>query len=68
MAATVEPEPADNDRDLAQRIVIDDTAPFEFVPPPVQPLDAKAGDGLLSVVSLIVLGLAFFAGHPRLGL
>jgi lysozyme len=44
------------------RIVIDDTAPFEFVPAAVQPIDSEAGDGLLAVVSLIILGLAFFAG------
>lgn len=44
------------------RVLIDDTAPFEFVPPPVQPLDAEPDEGLLGVVSLIALGLAFFAG------
>jgi lysozyme len=47
----------------APRVVIDDTAPFEFVPPPVQPLGTAApGDGALVIASLIVLGLAFFAG------
>jgi lysozyme len=45
-----------------RRVLIDDTAPYEFVPPPVQPLDADPGDGLLAIVTLIVLGLAFFAG------
>ena len=44
------------------RIVIDDTAPYEFVPATVQPIDGETGDGLLVVVSLIILGLAFFAG------
>lgn len=44
------------------RVLIDDTAPFEFVPPPVQPLDNEPDDGLLWVVSLLALGLAFFAG------
>lgn len=46
----------------APRIVIDDTAPYEFVPATVQPIDGETGDGLLAVVSLIILGLAFFAG------
>jgi lysozyme len=53
------PQPEDQPR---PRILIDDTAPFEFVPPPVQPIGAQAGDGLMVIVSLIVLGLAFFAG------
>jgi len=44
------------------RVVIDDTSPYEFVPPTVQPIDAPRGDGLLAMVSLIILGLAFFAG------
>jgi hypothetical protein len=55
----VEAEPVPQ---ASPRIIIDDTAPFEFVPPTVQPLDTKTGDGVLSIVSLIVLGLAFFAG------
>ncbi|CAN7294584.1 lysozyme [Phenylobacterium sp. LjRoot219] len=46
----------------APRVLIDDTAPFEFVPPPVQSLDSTPDDGLLVVVSLSALGLAFFAG------
>jgi lysozyme len=45
----------------AERVVIDDLAPFEFAPTPVQPL-RKPKDGYLSLVSLAVLGLAFFAG------
>jgi lysozyme len=44
------------------RVVIDDTAPFEFVPARVQPLPQRPRDGLLSLVALAVLGLAFFAG------
>lgn len=44
-----------------ERVVIDDTAPYEFIPPPVQPLQ-RPKDGYLSLVSLAVLGLAFFAG------
>jgi lysozyme len=43
------------------RVVIDDLAPFDFAPPPVQPLQ-KPKDGYLSLVSLAVFGLAFFAG------
>lgn len=44
-----------------ERVVIDDTAPYEFIPAPVQPLQ-RPRDGYLSLVSLAVLGLAFFAG------
>lgn len=44
-----------------ERVVIDDTAPYEFIPTPVQPLQ-RPKDGYLSLVSLAVLGLAFFAG------
>jgi lysozyme len=44
------------------RVLIDDTAPFEFVPPPVQPLHAEPDDGLLVVLSLVAMGLAFFGG------
>jgi len=44
------------------RVLIDDTAPFEFVPAPVQPLNAEPEEGLFAVVSLIALGLAFFGG------
>lgn len=55
-AAPAEPPPS------TPRIVIDDTAPFEFVPAAVQPLDPEAGEGLLAIVCLIVVGLAFFAG------
>lgn len=62
-----EPEPA-NDAEAAQtalrreRILIDDTAPFEFTPPLVQPLPTQSRAGPLSLIALGVLGLAFFAG------
>ncbi|MCR5880724.1 hypothetical protein [Phenylobacterium sp. J367] len=41
--------------------MIDDLAPYEFAPHPVQAL-RKPKDGYLSLFSLAVLGLAFFAG------
>lgn len=44
------------------RIVIDDTAPYEFVPAVVQPIEEDSGESVLAVVSLIIVGLAFFAG------
>jgi lysozyme len=56
--AAGEPPPAEP----PPRVVIDDTSPYEFVPPPVQPIGARRDDSLLVTVSLIVLGLAFFAG------
>lgn len=60
--ARVESRPAQAEDASAPRLVIDDTAPFEFVPATVQPLDRETGDGLLAIVCLIVVGLAFFAG------
>jgi lysozyme len=57
-----EPAPATPDEPAAPRILIDDTAPYEFIPPPVQPIYTEAGEGALAIVSLVVLGLAFFAG------
>jgi lysozyme len=61
------PTPPANDVTPAEppapaRVIIDDTAPFEFVPPPVQPIDGRSGDSVLAIVSLTILGLAFFAG------
>jgi lysozyme len=53
---------APSDAAAAPRIVIDDTAPFEFVPAVVQPIEGEGGDSLLAIVCLIVVGLAFFAG------
>jgi len=44
------------------RVVIDDTAPFEFVPVEVQTLPTRQGGGLFSLVLLAIVGLAFFAG------
>jgi lysozyme len=66
----VEPEP---DRDIDaeyepaegfehDRYVIDDQAPYEFVPPVVQPLPERPESGLLTLVALAVLGLVFFGG------
>ncbi|HEX3701409.1 MAG TPA: lysozyme [Phenylobacterium sp.] len=59
--------PAANDADreaaaAAERVLIDDTAPFEFTAPMVQPLPQGARDGTLSLVALAVIGLAFFGG------
>ncbi|MET0272033.1 MAG: lysozyme [Phenylobacterium sp.] len=45
-----------------RRVVIDDIAPFEFVPARVHALPQKPRDGVLSLVALAVLGLAFLAG------
>jgi lysozyme len=44
------------------RVLIDDTAPYEFVPPVVQPLPQSSRGGPLSLVALAVIGLAFFGG------
>jgi lysozyme len=49
-------------RSEPDRVLIDDTAPYEFVPPPVQPIPAEPGDGVLAIVGLVIFGLAFFAG------
>lgn len=43
------------------RVLIDDTAPFEFVPAQVQPLPRRA-EGVFSLILLAILGLAFLAG------
>ncbi|HEY8617576.1 lysozyme [Phenylobacterium sp.] len=65
------PEPANDARDAdaaaaadatpRERVVIDDLAPFEFAPAPVHAAQ-RPNDGYFSLVSLAVLGLAFFAG------
>jgi lysozyme len=60
--------PDDATRPFARRILIDDTAPFEFVAPPVQPLPPQPADGVLTVVFLAILGVAFFAGGVFWGL
>lgn len=45
-----------------ERVLIDDTAPFEFVGARVQPLPQEPRAGLFSLVLLAVIGLAFFGG------
>lgn len=45
-----------------ERVLIDDTAPFEFTAPIVQPLPSHPRGGVLSLVALAVIGLAFFGG------
>jgi lysozyme len=45
-----------------ERMLIDDTVPFEIVPPAVQPLPAPAQGGIFTLVALAVLGLIFFGG------
>jgi lysozyme len=63
--AEPEPEPAQT-AELAEaarpRILIDDTAPYEFVPVPVQPINGQEGNGVLAIVTVAILGLAFFSG------
>ncbi|THD76224.1 MAG: lysozyme [Phenylobacterium sp.] len=59
--------PAANDAELAaaeaaERVVIDDTSPFEFTAPIVQSLPRQPQNGPLSLVVLAVIGLAFFGG------
>jgi lysozyme len=46
----------------AERKLIDDTAPFEFTAPAVQPLRNERRGGPFSLVLLAVIGLAFFGG------
>jgi lysozyme len=50
-------EPFDRDR-----VLIDDSAPFEFDAPVVQPLPERPEGGLLTLVALAALGLIFFGG------
>jgi lysozyme len=51
-------DPADD----RPRVLIDDTAPFEFTAPIVQPLPTRSRGGPVSLVALAVIGLAFFGG------
>jgi lysozyme len=51
-----------DDERYRSRLVIDDAAPYEFVPPVVQPLPAPTQGGMLTLVALAVLGLVFFGG------
>lgn len=55
-------EPAREAADDRPRVLIDDTVPYEFVPPVVQPLPTRTRGGPLSLVALAVIGLAFFGG------
>ncbi|MDB5464225.1 MAG: lysozyme family protein [Phenylobacterium sp.] len=57
-AVPAEPEEAR----YPSRLVIDDSAPYEFIAPPVQPLPAPTQGGVLTLVALAVLGLIFFGG------
>lgn len=66
----VEPQPA-NDAQVGEeppaeaqpeRVLIDDTAPFEFTAPFVQPLKTESRGGAVSLAALAVIGLAFFGG------
>ena len=43
-------------------MLIDDTTPFEFDAPMVQPLPERPEGGALTLVALAVLGLIFFGG------
>jgi len=52
----------EDDESYRARLVIDDAAPYEFVPPVVQPLPAQTQGGILTLVALAVLGLIFFGG------
>ncbi len=45
-----------------ERLVIDDSVPFEFVAPAVQPLPTPSQGGMFTLVALAVLGLIFFGG------
>jgi lysozyme len=47
------------DRD---RVLIDDTTPYEFDAPMVQPLPERPEGGLLTLIALAALGLIFFGG------
>jgi lysozyme len=52
----------DEGDDGAPRLVIDDAAPFDFGTAVPRPLPERPKGGLLSLVALAILGLAFFAG------
>jgi lysozyme len=65
-AMAVEPETTppspDGSEPARPRVLIDDTAPFEFTPQIVQPIPSQPRGGLLSLAALAVIGLAFFGG------
>jgi lysozyme len=44
------------------RLVIDDSAPYEFIAPQVQPLPAPTQGGVPTLMALAALGLIFFGG------
>jgi lysozyme len=44
------------------RVLIDDSAPFQFDAPVVQPLPERPEGGLLTLIALAALGLIFFGG------
>ncbi len=44
------------------RVLIDDTTPYEFDAPMVQPLPERPEGGLLTLIALAALGLIFFGG------
>jgi len=44
------------------RRLIDDSAPYDFVPPTVRPLPERPESGLLTLIALAALGLIFFGG------
>ena len=45
-----------------ERVLIDDTTPYEFDAPVVQPLPERPEGGLLTLIALAALGLIFFGG------
>ena len=55
-------EPTASPVAASDRVLIDDTSPFEFTAPVVQPLRNEPRGGPLSLVMLALIGLAFFAG------
>jgi lysozyme len=59
-----EPEPhyGSNGPFGRSRFIIDDQAPYDFVPPTVQPLPERSESGVLTLIALAVLGLIFFGG------
>jgi len=54
--------PAAAERREPARVLIDDTAPFEYTAPFVQPLPAQPKGGPLWAVALAILGLVFIGG------
>jgi lysozyme len=58
----VEDDPTDEPASSRERLLIDDTVPFEIVPPAVQPLPTARQGGIFTLVALAVLGLIFFGG------